>query len=117
MEVFFCWLCIVVLCALIAKDKNRNIGIAILCGVLFGIFALIYYCVVGKKEQQLSIKMVYRLIKLYSGSCPFDGDVIFTAKTEEECWDYYKKYLKGKECVKGWHYEVRQFIEQFSLFI
>ena len=55
--------------------------------------------------------MVYKLIKLYNGSCPFDGDVIFTAKTEEECWDYYEKYLKGKECVKGWHYEVRQFIE------
>ena len=25
--------------------------LGLLCGFLFGIFALIYYCVVGKKEQ------------------------------------------------------------------
>ena len=50
MDVFVCWLCITALCALVANEKNRNIGIAILCGFLFGIFALIYYCFVGEKE-------------------------------------------------------------------
>ena len=49
MEIF-CWVCIVVVCALLAKDKNRNVAIAIICGCFFTIFALIYYCVVSKKE-------------------------------------------------------------------
>ena len=55
--------------------------------------------------------MVYKLVKIYCDSCPFNVTIIYTGKTEEECWHYYEKYLKGKECVKGWHYEVRQFIE------
>ena len=41
--------------------------------------------------------MVYKLVKIYCDSCPFNVTIIYTGKTEEE--------------VKGWYYEVRQFIE------
>ena len=46
----FIWLCFAVLCCVIAKEKNRNEIVAFICGLIFGIFALIYYCVVDKKE-------------------------------------------------------------------
>ena len=57
------------------------------------------------------VKMVYKLVKIYCDNCPFNVTIIYTGKTEEECWQYYEKHLKGKECVKCWHYEVRQFVE------
>lgn len=38
-------------CYTLAKDKNRDTTIAFICGVLFGVFALIYYLIVGKKEN------------------------------------------------------------------
>lgn len=41
-----------VLCALIANAKNRSVLTAIICGFLFGIFAIIYYIAVDKKEEE-----------------------------------------------------------------
>lgn len=48
--VWIIWILMSGLCALLAKDKNRSVGLAILCGLLFGVFAVIYYIAVGKKE-------------------------------------------------------------------
>lgn len=39
-----------VACYCLAKDKNRNTTTAAICGLLFGIFAVIYYLCVGRKE-------------------------------------------------------------------
>lgn len=44
------WLLFGVACYLIAEKKNRNPWLAALLGCLFGVFALIGYAVVGKKE-------------------------------------------------------------------
>ena len=33
-----------VICGIIAAAKNKSIEIAFLCGFLFNIFALVYYC-------------------------------------------------------------------------
>ena len=41
-----------ILCALIASNKNRSVGVAALCGSVFGIFALIYYIAVSKNEKE-----------------------------------------------------------------
>lgn len=50
MTALFIWLCFAVICFLIAKEKNRNGTTAFFCGLFFGIFALIYYIIVDKKE-------------------------------------------------------------------
>lgn len=39
-------------CYKIAKDKNRNEFIAIILGIYFGIFALIYYLCVKEKDDE-----------------------------------------------------------------
>lgn len=49
MEVII-WLLCGVVCYLIAKNKNRNEWLGALLGCLFGIFAIIGYLVVSKKE-------------------------------------------------------------------
>lgn len=47
---------IAVLCTLIAKEKNRNPWLGFLSGLFFGIFALIYYLAVGKKEKKENVE-------------------------------------------------------------
>lgn len=49
MEFIIFWLLFGGCCYAIAKSKNRNEWVALTCGILFGIFALIYYIVVDKK--------------------------------------------------------------------
>ena len=44
------WLLCGFVCYLIAQKKNRNEWLAALLGCLFGIFAVIGYAVVSKKE-------------------------------------------------------------------
>jgi len=39
-------------CGIIASNKNRSVGLAIFCGFFFGIFALIIYLLLGKKEKE-----------------------------------------------------------------
>lgn len=36
-----------VICYLMAKSRGRNVGLAIVGGLLFGIFAIIYYAIAG----------------------------------------------------------------------
>ena len=48
MEILLVWLLCGAVCYLLAKNKNRNEWIAALLGVLFGVFAVIGYAVVGK---------------------------------------------------------------------
>lgn len=50
MEFIICWLLFGGICYYLAKEKNRNTGLAAIMGCLFGIFALIYYIAVGKQE-------------------------------------------------------------------
>lgn len=49
MEFIIIWILFGAACYALAKDKNRNAGLAAVMGCLFGIFALIYYLVVDKK--------------------------------------------------------------------
>jgi steroid 5-alpha reductase family enzyme len=51
MEILIIWALFGVACYAIAKNKNRNEWVGALCGVLFGIFALVYYLIVDKKEE------------------------------------------------------------------
>lgn len=50
------WMSLIILvgcaiaCYCLAKDKNRNTTTAAICGLLFGVFAVIYYLCVGRKE-------------------------------------------------------------------
>ncbi|MBR6517553.1 MAG: hypothetical protein IKT40_12040 [Bacilli bacterium] len=50
MEFIICWLLFGGICYLLAKEKGLNTTTAAVCGCLFGVFALIYYIAVGKKE-------------------------------------------------------------------
>ena len=53
MEYIIFWLLFGGCCFAIAKNKNRNEWVALGCGVLFGVFALIYYIVVDKKKEEI----------------------------------------------------------------
>ena len=48
---FYCYMCVVSLCVLLAAEKNRNEVVGLICGLLFHVFALIYYCAVPPKEK------------------------------------------------------------------
>lgn len=52
--------------------------------------------------------MIYSLIKEQNES--YGYEIVFNGKSAEECWDYFNKYHKG-ECMKGYHYEVKEFLE------
>lgn len=39
-------------CGVIANNKNRSIGLAVFCGAAFGIFALIVYLLLDKKQTE-----------------------------------------------------------------
>lgn len=41
-----------ILCYNLAKRKNRNTGTAVVMGILFGIFALLYYATVGELKEK-----------------------------------------------------------------
>lgn len=43
MEFIICWLLFGVVCYCLAEKKNKNTTWAVVGGVLFGIFAVIYY--------------------------------------------------------------------------
>ena len=47
---FFIWTACAVVCYNLAKAKNREAGVGAVCGFLFGVFALVYYCAVPKLE-------------------------------------------------------------------
>lgn len=47
--VWIVWLACAALCGFLATHKNRNVGRAVAAGVVFGVFALAYYC--GAKSQ------------------------------------------------------------------
>lgn len=42
--IWIVWLACAALCGFLATHKNRNVGRAVAAGVVFGIFAVIYYC-------------------------------------------------------------------------
>ena len=48
---FYCYVCIATLCVLLATEKNRDEAVGVICGFVFHIFALIYYCAVPPKEK------------------------------------------------------------------
>jgi len=39
-----------VLCYSLARDKGRDTGLAVLSGLLFGVFAVLYYATVSRKD-------------------------------------------------------------------
>jgi hypothetical protein len=45
MIVIVVWLLCGIGCLLLAQNKNKNAGLALVMGLLFGVFALIYYAV------------------------------------------------------------------------
>lgn len=51
MEIIIIWVLFGGVCYLLAKEKNRNEWLAAFMGVLFGIFALIYYIAVDTKNE------------------------------------------------------------------
>lgn len=44
------WVLWVVLCYKIAEKNHRNIGLACVMGLLFGLFAVIAYLIIGEKK-------------------------------------------------------------------
>lgn len=44
------WAISIIACPLLAKNKNRSVTEAFAAGVLFGVFALVYYICVGKRQ-------------------------------------------------------------------
>lgn len=48
---FYCYVCVATLCVLLATEKNRDECVGVICGFVFHIFALIYYCAVPPKEK------------------------------------------------------------------
>jgi hypothetical protein len=53
MEILFiiaCWILWPVLCVNLAKSKNKDTGMAILGGIFFGLFAVLYYATAPKEE-------------------------------------------------------------------
>jgi hypothetical protein len=55
MEVIFvlaCWIAWPIICANLAGSKGRDVGMAVLGGILFGLFAVIYYAAVPKLERK-----------------------------------------------------------------
>jgi hypothetical protein len=46
-----CWILWPILCYNIAKDKGRDTNLAILGGIVFGLFSVIYYVVISKVEK------------------------------------------------------------------
>lgn len=52
MEVLFFMIFFAICCGIVANNKNRSVGLAIFCGFFFGIFALIIYLLLGKKEKK-----------------------------------------------------------------
>ena len=59
------WLALAYWCSVIADNNGRNRGIAIVMGILFGIFAVIIYAMIGKtaiyKAQELQDAIDERL--------------------------------------------------------
>lgn len=47
---FIAWLLFIFLSYKIAEDNNRNTVLAVVLGAIFGIFAVIGYWIIGKKE-------------------------------------------------------------------
>ena len=45
------WLIFGVICYLLAKKKGRNEKVGLFVGTVFGIFALIYYLLVGRAKK------------------------------------------------------------------
>ena len=50
------WTLWVVLCYKIAEKNGRSTGLACAMGLLFGLFAVIVYLVIGKKEPEVITK-------------------------------------------------------------
>jgi len=48
---------IIVISALLAKYKERSVGLAIVSAVFFGIFTIIYYLIVSKLKECPKCKM------------------------------------------------------------
>ena len=46
------WVVCGFLCYKLAEAKNRDPGVAAVCGFFFALFALIYYCAVPKLEVE-----------------------------------------------------------------
>ncbi len=46
------WLLFGLLCAVIAANKNKSVGAAVLSGIIFGPFALIYYIFASSEEEE-----------------------------------------------------------------
>ncbi len=49
--VIACWILWPILCYNMAVRKNRSGGLAIVAGLVFGLFAVLYYATVGTKEN------------------------------------------------------------------
>ena len=49
---FSVWVACGFLCYKLAEAKNRDPGVAAVCGFFFALFALIYYCAVPKLEKE-----------------------------------------------------------------
>lgn len=50
-----CWIAFALICYALAKKKGLNEIIAVAMGLLFGLFAVIYYLIAkGSKEYQVS---------------------------------------------------------------
>ena len=49
---FFIWIACAVVCYNLANAKGREAGVAAVCGFLFGVFAMIYYCFVPKLDKE-----------------------------------------------------------------
>lgn len=45
------WIACIIGCHEIAQNNNRNTTIAVIMGVLFGLFAVIVYAIIGKPKE------------------------------------------------------------------
>ena len=47
-----CWILWPVLCYNLATRKHRSGGLAVVAGILFGLFAVLYYATVGDRDKR-----------------------------------------------------------------
>ena len=41
-----------IICAIVAKSQNRNVGLGVIWGLFFGVVAFLIYLIIGEKDTE-----------------------------------------------------------------
>ena len=97
------WLLFGLLCAIIASSKNKNVGMAILGGILFGPFALLYYIFASsektsrEEEEKEVCSNCESQVSISDKFCPECG---LKVKEEQDKIICPKCHFKNREDIK-----------------